>query len=149
MRSINGYVKHPLHREAPVVDPIERKLMLAGWMRQFGLLFLIYLIAYSAAMWALLSLPAGAPRTLLVVAPIVPGLLMIWKTVQNYRRCDEFLRQRILEAVAQAAVFTAIWTLIYAYLEPLGFPHLNLGIVSTFGWLIFCWQMIRLIRMRA
>ncbi len=126
----------------------ERKKLLAAWLLQFGVLMLIYLAAYGAAMWAIVSLPAGTTRTLLVVAPIVPGLLMIWRSVANYRRCDEFVRHEMLVATAQAAVFTAVWTLIYAYLEPLGFPHLNVGLVHTFGWPIFCWQMIRLLRMR-
>jgi hypothetical protein len=130
------------------VDATERKLILASWLRQFGLLVLLYLVAYGAAMWALFTLPPGTPRTLLVVSPIAPGLLMIWRTIVNYRRCDEFMRLKILEATAQAAVFTAVWTLIYAYLEPLGFPHLNVGFVHTFGWPIFIWQMVSLMRMR-
>lgn len=132
-----------------VIDPgAERKKILAVWFRQFGVLLLIYLAAYAAAMWAILSLPAGMLRTLLVLAPVVPGLLMIWRAVVNYRRCDEFLRIKVLEATAQTAVFTAVWTLIYAYLEPLGFPHLNVGFVHTFGWPVFCWPMIMLMRMR-
>jgi hypothetical protein len=122
--------------------------MLVRWLRQFGVLLLIYLVAYGAAMWALVSLPAGTTRTSLIILPIVPGLLMIWRGIVNYRHCDEFLRHKILEATALSAVFTAVWTLIYAYLEPLGFPHLNVGFVHTFGWPIFCWQMIRLLRMR-
>lgn len=130
------------------MDPIERKRILAEWMQQFGLLFLAYLVAYSGAMWALMTQPAGLLKTLLVMAPIVPGSLMIWRSVVNYRRSDEFVRQKILQAVALTAVVTAFWTLVYAYLEPLGLPHLNMGFVHTVGWPIFIWQMIRLIRLQ-
>ncbi len=120
-----------------------------AWMRQFGWLFLLYIAAYVAAMWALATLPAGATKSLLVLSPVLPGLAMIWNTALAYRRSDEFVRHEILYAAALAALVTAVWTLVYAYLEPLGFPHLNVGFVHTFGWPVFIWRMIRLMRLSA
>jgi hypothetical protein len=131
------------------MDTTERRTLLMAWMRQFGWLFLLYIVAYVAAMWALASLPAGAMKSFLVLSPVLPGLAMIWNTVLAYRRSDEFVRHEILYAAALAALVTAVWTLVYAYLEPLGFPHLNPGFVHTFGWPVFIWRMIRLMRMSA
>jgi hypothetical protein len=131
------------------VEATERRQMLVLWMRQFGGWLILYLVAYAAAMWALMKLAPGTERTLLVLAPIPPGLVLIWSTLRAYRAADEFVQREILLAAGQAALFTAAWTLIYAYLEPLGFPHLNVGFVHTFGWPIFLWRMVRVMRLQA
>jgi hypothetical protein len=120
------------------VEATERRRILVLWIRQFGWWFFAYLVAYAAAMWALLKLAPGAERALLVLAPILPGLVLIWSTVRAYQAADEFVQREILLAATLAALVTAVWTLIYAYLEPLGFPHLNVGFVHTFGWPISC-----------
>jgi hypothetical protein len=130
------------------VNPIERRQFFLLWMREFGILVLIYLVAYAAAMWAALTLPVGSLRFLLIVVPILPGLLLIVNCVRWYRRSDEFIRQRILEATAITAVVTAIWTLAYGYLELAGLPHANVAVTHTIAWPIFVWQMVRLLRMR-
>ena len=117
-------------------------------MREFGILVLIYLAAYAAAMWAALTLPKGSLRFLLIVVPILPGLLLIANCVRWYRHCDEFIRQRILEATAITAVVTAIWTLGYGYLELAGLPHVSVAVIHTIAWPIFVWHMARLLRMR-
>jgi len=131
------------------VEASERRVLFALWMRDFGGWFIVYLAAYAAAMWALQKMPAGLPRTLLVLSPILPGLALLWRTVLAYRRGDEFVQREILLAAALAALFTAAWTLVYAYLEALGFPHLNVGFVHTFGWPVFIWRMVRLMRLQA
>jgi len=131
------------------MDHIEFRLLLRYWLWQFGWWFLVYLLAYGAAMWALLNLQPGPLRTLLVLSPTVPGLAMICATVIAYRRGDEFVQREVLIAASLAALVTAVWTLIYAYLEPLGLPHVNVGFVHTFGWPVFIWRMVRLMRLRA
>ena len=130
------------------MDAAERKQLFMLWIRQFGAWFLAYLLGYAAAMWALFELPPGAMRTTLVITPILPGLGLIWSTVAAYRRADEYVQREILLAATQAALFTAVWTLAYAFLEPLGLPHLNMGFVHTFGWPIFLWRMVQLMRLR-
>jgi hypothetical protein len=131
------------------VDATERKLFFKLWMRLFGWWFVFYLAAYGAAMWALLTLPPGPLKSLLVLAPITPGLGMILGTVQAYLRSDEFIQREILIAAALAALVTAVWTLVYAWLEALGLPHLNVGFVHTIGWPVFIWRMVRLMRLRS
>ena len=131
------------------MDTTERKQFFDMWMRLFGWWFMFYLVTYGAAMWALVALPAGPLRSCLVLSPIVPGLGMILGTVQAYRRSDEFVQREILLAAALAALVTAVWTLVYAYVEALGLPHLNVGFVHTFGWPVFIWRMVRLVRLGA
>jgi hypothetical protein len=130
------------------VNLAERKQLFIVWIRQFGAWFVLYLLGYAGAMWALLDLRPGAARTALVITPILPGLGLLWSTVAAYRRADEFVQREILLAAAQAALFTAVWTLAYAFLEPLGLPHLNMGFVHTFGWPVFLWRMVKLMRLR-
>jgi hypothetical protein len=131
------------------MEPTERRQILAVWMREFGLLLLVYLIAYAAALWATRSLPGGSMRFALTVAPIVPGLLLIANTVRWYRRCDEFIRLRILQATAITALVTAVWTMVYGYLEIAGLPQVNVSLTHTVAWPVFCWQVIRLLRMKS
>jgi hypothetical protein len=128
---------------------LDRKQLFALWLRQFGGWLALYLLAYAGAMWGAFNLAPQPLRTALIVSPIVPGAAMIWNAVRSYRASDEFVRLKILEAVAVTAVFTAFWTLAYAYLELLGLPHLSVGFVHTFGWPVFIWKMVRLMRMQA
>jgi len=130
------------------VEYTERRQFFLRWMQEFGILLAIYLAAYAAAMWAALTLPMGSLRFLLIVVPILPGVLLIANGVRWYRRCDEFIRQRVLEATAIAAVVTAIWTLGYGYLELAGLPHVSVAVTHAIAWPIFVWQMARLLRMR-
>lgn len=128
------------------MNPSERRQVLAGWLLHFGILVALYTAAAIGAIWALHTLPPNSLRTLLVMLPILPGLALLWQSVRSYRRSDEFIRQRIVQAVAVTALWTAAWTLIYAWLEPLGLPRLSVGFVHNFGWPVFVWQMVRLMR---
>jgi hypothetical protein len=130
-------------------DVAERKHLFRLWLRQFGGWAALYLIAYVGAMWGAFNLTPQPLRTALIIAPIVPGAAMIWNVVRSYRASDEFVRLQILEAAAVTALFTAFWTLAYAFLELLGLPHISVGFVHTFGWPVFIWKMVRLMRMRA
>jgi hypothetical protein len=73
------------------------------------------------------SMEPGAPRTLLLVSPMIPLLLAAWAIVRHLRRVDEFVRLRTLESIGVAAGITACWTLTYSFLEGAGFPRLGLG----------------------
>jgi hypothetical protein len=124
----------------------ERRLFLAAWMREFGITLIFYIAAYGGAIWAALALPPGAMRTVLVLLPIAPGLFLILCAVRSYRKSDEFIRLRVLQASALCTVVTAIWTLAYSYLELVGLPHLNIGVIHGIAWPLFVVQMVRLMR---
>ncbi len=123
----------------------EGRLILAAWMRQFGLVLWMYLATLALAVHALSAAGPGTARTLMILAPIVPGLALIWLSVRTYRRSDEFIRLRILQAASLAAVVMAVFALVYFFLELLGFPRLSTAWISNIGWAVFVTQIIRLI----
>jgi hypothetical protein len=47
---------------------------LVAWMRQFGATMAVYLAALAGATWALTSMPMGAMRIAVILAPILPGI---------------------------------------------------------------------------
>ncbi len=123
----------------------DTRRVLVIWRRQFGAAMAVYLAALAAAIWALTSLHAGPLRTAVILAPILPGLALIALTVRAYGRCDEYIRLRILQAAALAAIVVAALSLVYFYMELLGFPHLSTAWISNIVWAVFVAQMLRLI----
>ena len=91
----------------------------------------------------------GPLRTAIILVPILPGLALIGLTVRAYGRCDEYIRLRILRAAAFAAVAVAALSLVYFYMELLGFPHLSTAWISNIVWAVFVAQMLRLVAMRS
>jgi hypothetical protein len=71
-------------------------------------------------------MPEGIGRTLLLVSPMGPFLLMVWAVARQIRRSDEYCRLKVLEAIAIAAAVTAGWTFTYGFLENAGFPRLSM-----------------------
>lgn len=123
----------------------ETRRMMIGWIRHLGGGVLIYVLAVGVSAWALASLEPGMLRTVVVLLPVLPGWYLIWVTARLYARCDEYVRLRILQAVAWAAIATAVWTMAYAFVELAGFPHLSVGWVLGVGWAVFVGRMLRFI----
>ncbi|HEY6450977.1 MAG TPA: hypothetical protein VIX87_00080 [Steroidobacteraceae bacterium] len=120
---------------------------LLAWMRQFGLLMLLYIGTTALCAWASANLEApNALRTVLILTPILPGLGLIGFTVRAYRLCDEGIRRRMLQAAAMAAVVVAVFAMVYFFLELLGMPRLSMAWISNIIWAVFVAQMIVLIR---
>ena len=94
------------------------------------------------SLWVLTHLRSGSVRDVLVLSPVLPGLLIIFWTTWIYR--DEFIRSRILSAAAVAAGTIAIGSLVYSYLELIGFPKLSMAWVNNTGWVVFDVLMLRL-----
>jgi len=122
----------------------ETRQALSSWIRQFGLAMAVYIAMLVVATWALASVSTRPIRTALVLAPILPGLALIGLTMRAYRRCDEFIQRRMLQAAALAALVVAAFALIYFFLELLGLPHLSAAWISNILWAIFVAQMVRL-----
>jgi hypothetical protein len=125
----------------------ESRQVLVGWIRQFGLATAVYVAALATATWALTSLRVGPLKTAVILAPILPGLALIGLTVRAYGRCDEFIRLRILQAAALAAIVVAVFSMVYFFFELLGLPHLSTAWISNVVWVVFVVQMLRLIAM--
>lgn len=122
----------------------ETRRILMGWARQFSLLLIIYvgLIVIAAIE---LNTRHGPVRSALILAPVLPGLALIWQTVRAYQRCDEYIRLRILQAAAMAAVVVAVLSLVYYFLELLGYPWISMAWVTNVVWAVFVLNMVKLL----
>jgi len=87
----------------------------------------------------------GIGRTLVLLSPMAPVLLMIGVIIRGFRRMDEYLRRQALENLAIAAAITAGWTFTYGFLENAGFPRLSMFAVwPVMGWI---WGGLAIVRM--
>ena len=103
-----------------------------------------YWCCVAVAFYAATTVPAGDIRTVLVLLPVLPGILIFGVTYFIYQACDEYVRQRTMQAVGRTAVAVALATMVYSYLELLGWPRLSMAWVHSFGWLVFIPQMVAL-----
>jgi hypothetical protein len=124
---------------------IRTRKVLQDWMRQFGLVMMVYIAAIATCAWASTVEAASPVRTVLILTPILPGLALIGLTVRAYRLCDRFIQLRMLQAAALAAIVVAIFAMLYFFLELLGLPRLSAAWISNIVWAVFVAQMIRLI----
>jgi hypothetical protein len=119
--------------------------VLQDWIRQFGLVMMVYIAAIATCAWASTVEVAGPVRTVLILTPILPGLALIGLTVRAYRLCDRIIQLRMLQAAALAAIVVAVFAMVYFFLELLGLPRLSTAWISNIVWAVFVAQMIRLI----
>jgi hypothetical protein len=96
------------------------------YVRELGAALAIYLAVLFGSLTLAKGVDAGAARTALLLAPLVPVVLAVWAIARQFRRMDEFVRLQSLESVAIAAAVTAGWTLTYGFLENAGFPKLSM-----------------------
>jgi hypothetical protein len=89
--------------------------------------------------------PAGSVRTVLILTPILPALLIVSIAYWVYQACDEYIRLRILRSVAVTAITFAMGTLGYFILELFGFPRLSMVWLNLLGWSVFNVQMLYVI----
>jgi hypothetical protein len=121
-------VKHTLHTPEHAMREKERNhLYLIELFTGLG----VYTVLLVAANRYGPGMPAGALRTALLVSPMLGFGLGLWAVVRGFRRMDEYLRVRTLEAIAIAAAVTAGWTFAYGFLENAGFPRLSMFNVWT------------------
>jgi hypothetical protein len=123
----------------------ETRQILLHWTRQFGLMLALYAGALGIAVWSSSADLLPPERTAFSLAPVVPGLALLWITVRAYKRCDEFIRMRVLQAASATTVAVAAIALICAFLEPLGLPRLGAAWVSNIIWAVFAGQMLKLL----
>jgi hypothetical protein len=118
---------------------------LLAWMRQFGIMMMVYIAATAICAWGS-TLDAATPvRAVLVLLPVLPGLALIGLTVRAYRQCDHLIQLRMLQAAALAAIVVAVFATVYYFLELLGLPRLSAAWISNIVWAVFMVQMVRLI----
>jgi hypothetical protein len=96
------------------------------YLIEFGSSMALYLAVLAVSLFIAKDMAPGIARTLLLVAPLVPILLIVWAIARQFRRLDEFMRLRTLESLAIAAAVTAGVTFTYGFLENAGFPRLSM-----------------------
>ena len=87
---------------------------------------LLYTLTLLGSLVLARGMEPGTSRTLLLAAPTVPVMLVVWAVARHFARMDEFVRLRSLEGLAIAAAVTAGLSLTYGFLESAGFPKLSM-----------------------
>ncbi|HEY6924115.1 MAG TPA: hypothetical protein VI653_11655 [Steroidobacteraceae bacterium] len=95
--------------------------------------------------WSYAYMPQGSARTVLILTPILPALLIVGVAYWVYQACDEYVRSRIVRCTAITAIVVAFCTLSYFLLELFGLPRLSMLWVNLLGWSIFNLQMLYVI----
>lgn len=102
-----------------------------------------YTVVLFGSIYGSKGIEEGAARTLLLLTPVVPLVLVVWAIARHFGRMDEFMRLRSLEGLAVAAAVTAGLTFTYGFLETAGFPKLSMfwvwgvmgGVWALHAWL--------------
>jgi len=72
------------------------------------------------------GMPNGVEKTLVLLSPILPVLLMVGVIVRCFHRIDEYLRLQMLENLALTTAVIFIGTFVYGSLETMGFPGVSM-----------------------
>jgi hypothetical protein len=104
-----------------------------------------YWCTLAMAAWTYMHIPPGTIRTMIVLTPLLPALLIVAIAYWMYQACDEFIRLRILRCLVLTAAIVAFGTLGYFFLELFGAPRLSMVVVNLFGWSVFNLLMIYVI----
>ena len=101
-----------------------------------------YWCSLAIAIYSYGHYPPGSVRTMLVLTPVLPALLIVSVVYWIYQDCDEYIQLRILRAVVMTAIVVALGTLSYFILEMFGYPRLSALWVNLIGWSLFNAQMM-------
>jgi len=104
-----------------------------------------YWCTLGMAAWAGIYMPAGGIRTALIVTPVFPALLIVAVAYWVYASSDEYFRTRLLKSAVVTMIVVAFCTLVYFFMELVGYPRLSMVWVNLLGWSIFNLQMLYLI----
>jgi hypothetical protein len=105
-----------------------------------------YWCSLAIAAMSVRFIPPGSIQTAVMLIPVLAAILSVSVAYWIYEACDEFIRTRLLKAVAVTAIVIAVGTLGYFFLELTGFPRVSMLWVNLAGWSVFNLQMIFVIR---
>lgn len=96
------------------------------YMVELTVALLLYFGALYGRVWILVS-PVSDPllRNAVILSPLVPIFLVALACYRYYRRVDEFMRVRLLKAMALTGGATALLTVSWSFLEDVGAPPLS------------------------
>ena len=104
----------------------------------------VYFVALFGSNFIADQMSPGLERTLVIITPIIPALLLAWVIVRQFRRIDEYIRRWSLENIGISAAITAAFALSYGFMESAGFPRLSMFVI--WGVLMGSWAVITCIR---
>jgi len=114
------------------------------YLIEMGATVALYLVTLVGSIRYGRALEPSTTRTLLLLTPVIPVLLMVWVLVRQFGRMDEFVRLRSLEAFSVAGAITAGLTFTYGFLETAGFPKISMfwvwGIMGISWGTVSCWR---------
>ena len=86
----------------------------------------------------------GILKTLVLVSPTLPFLLIVWAVVRMFRRLDEYGRLFALESISIAFGVTAGWVVTYGFMENADYPRLSMFTV----WMVMmsAWVIVVIVR---
>jgi hypothetical protein len=117
------------------------------WFRyiaEMSAAFLLYALVLVVSIDVGFPMHKGIGRTLLLVSPTLPFLLVVWAVARQFRRMDEYVRLIALESIAMAFGVTAGWVVTYGFMENAGYPRLSMFTV----WMVMmsAWAVIAIVR---
>jgi hypothetical protein len=101
-----------------------------------------YWCSLLCAAMSLLYLPPGSVRSIVILTPLLTELFCVSVTYWVYQQADEYLRLKLLLAVAHTAIALAFASLAYFCLELFGFPRLSMLWINLLGWSVFNLQLL-------
>jgi len=110
--------------------PAHQKKIFRQYVIELSSALALYAVVLTVAISVGEHMRSGIWRTLLLVSPMGPFMLMLLAIVRQFRRVDEYARMQILENIAISAAVTAGWTFTYGFLENAGFPRLTMFTVG-------------------
>ena len=117
------------------------------WFRyiaEMSAAFLLYIAVLVVSIEVGRPMHEGIGRTLLLVSPTLPFLLIVWAVVRQFRRMDEYGRLILLESIAMAFGVTAGWVVTYGFMENAGYPRLSM--FSVWMVMMSAWAVIFIAR---
>ncbi len=103
----------------------DRKIFIR-YSAEMSAAFIIYFAVLMTVHRFGFPMPKGILKTLVLVSPTLPFLLIVWVVVRQFRRLDEYGRLISLESIAIAFGVTAGWVVTYGFMENAGYPRLSM-----------------------
>jgi hypothetical protein len=107
-------------------DGMTQKQVMWRYGREMVAAFAVYAVLLVASITFGRPLADGALRTMVLFAPMLGFLGMIWATARHLGSVDEYQRKMLYETWAIASALTAALTFSYGFLETAGYPRISM-----------------------
>ena len=125
-------------------DVIHTRKIWFRYIAELSAAFLIYAVVLTISLEVVPPMTKGIGRTLLLLSPTLPFLLVVWTVVRQFRRMDEYVRLNSLESIAIAFGVTAGWVVTYGFMENAGYPRLSM--FSVWMVMMSAWAFVAIFR---